>query len=248
MTLVSDEISAIIGEESFVQHHDFTHHDVVMKELPIDDASKSNLILIRNDIFKDIVDKLAEDLYTGNISIGAWEERMKAEIKSLHTATAVIGKGSFEDVSQSDWGRVGAEVKKQYRYLHNFAEYIAENRDTLSLRAIQARSHLYGNAAKHTASLMQAGEFAGGTRRHPGRFKGLPWIPGDGSTECLINCKCRWELQVIDTMKSKNKKMVQAVWKLSEAEHCDDCKSRNNYTEILIVPYDTYVPPIIGMM
>lgn len=217
-----------------------------LKELPIEGQSTYNLIAIRIGVFNQTVDSLSEQLYTGAISIGAWEERMKAEIRALHTATAAIGKGSFADVTQSDWGRVGSEVKKQYRYLHNFAEHIAENRESLSLRAIQARAHMYGNASRHTAVLMQAGEFAGGTRRKPGRFKGLPWMPGDGSTECLINCKCHWELKVIGT--TKDSKLVRAVWKLSVAEHCADCIDRNEYTIIIKVPLDTVVPDTVGIL
>ena len=215
----------------------------VIKELPIDQASISRLVSVRVGLFNDMVDGLSERLYTGQISLGSWEETMKSELKALHTSTASLGKG-WDNMTASDWGRVGQSVRQQYRYLHGFAEDIAENSDTLSLRAIQARARMYGNAAKHTAAVIQAGEFAGGTRRKPGRFKGLPWMPGDGSTQCLTNCKCHWELETID--KTKKTKLVEATWKLTPAEHCEDCINRDDFVVMLTVPLDTVVPAIIG--
>lgn len=216
----------------------------IFKQLPIDEASRKNLIAVRISVFEEDVNTLAENLYTGQISLGQWEESMKSLVRGVHSSTAAIGKGGWESMTQSDWGRVGAEVKAQYRYLHGFAEHISDNRETISLNAIQARARLYGGASKHTASMMQAGDLAGGTRRHPTTFIGLPWLPGDGSTECMVNCKCHWELDIVD--RTKTSQLVRAIWILTEAEHCDDCIGRNNYTIVLTVPIDIKIPEIIG--
>lgn len=216
---------------------------IVEKGLPIDDASKARLIQARMDIFDTDMDNLANQVYSGQISLGQWEENMKGLIKGLHASTAAIGKGGWDEMTQSDWGRVGAEVKKQYRYLHNFAENIAENRDSISLKAIQARAHMYGDAAGHTAGIMQAGEFSGGTTRNPTEWA-LPWLPKDGSTECLVNCKCKWISDIVD--QTKDWKLVQFTWTLFPAEHCHDCVERSGHAEIFRVPADTYVPPEIG--
>jgi hypothetical protein len=218
---------------------------IELKQLPIDDVSRARLIDVRTTIFNTDVDNLAVRVYDGTISLGQWEEDMKSLIRGLHTATAAIGKGGFENVTQSDWGRVGAEVKSQYRFLHGFAEKIAEDRDTISLAAIQARAHLYGNAGRGMANVMHAGEFAGGTRRQPGRFPALPWIPKDGSTECLNNCKCHWELIEVD--RTKTRKLIQCTWVVDQqAENCETCLSRDNHIEIRKVPLDTVVPSTIG--
>lgn len=217
---------------------------IELKSLPIDDASKANLLRIRYDIFNSEVDALAQKVFSGQISLGQWEEQMKATIKGLHASAGAIGKGGWEEMTQSDWGKVGAEVKKQYRYLHNFAETIAEKRDTISLKAIQARAHLYSESASHTANVIHAGDFVG-TTRNPSPFA-LPWIPRDGTTECIMNCKCHWTLTVVD--QSKTSKVVQAVWTLTPAEHCDTCIERNGYTVVLTVPKDTEIPSTIGGM
>jgi hypothetical protein len=218
---------------------------IVEKQLPIDEASRDNLNIIRTAIFNDTADSLASQVYNGNLSIGAWEEAMKSEIRALHVATGTIGKGGWDNMTQSDWGRIGAEVKQQYRFLHGFADTIAEKRDNISLAAIQARAHMYGEAGKATAAITEAGEFAGGTRRQPGRFKGLPWFPGDGSTKCLTNCRCRWDLIEID--RTKTTKLIQCTWVVDEAaENCPDCIDRSGHIEMRKVPLDTIVPTTIG--
>lgn len=209
--------------------------EVVEKQLPIDDESRANLISIRRNIFNNDVDQLAEKLFTGDISLGAWEETMRRYIRELHTSTAAIGKGGWGEMSWRDWGRLGTQMREQYRYLHGFAEHIAANRETISIAAIKARAHLYGTAAGHSAYLMEAGaEIA----------TQLPWMPKDGSTECLVGCKCQWNLQVIG--EERNMKVVQAVWQLNPAEHCGDCVDRNGFVAVIRVNKDVPVPSKIG--
>jgi hypothetical protein len=218
---------------------------IELKQLPIDDVSRARLIDVRTSIFNDDVDSLAARLYSGDLSLGAWEEAMKAEIRGLHTATGTIGKGGWENMTQSDWGRVGAEVKSQYRFLHGFAEKIAEDRENISLAAIQARAKLYADASKTTSVLMQAGEWAGGTRRQPGRFKALPWMPRDGSSECLSHCRCQWELEEVDA--TKTTKLIQCTWVVDPlAESCNTCLDRDGHIELRKVPIDCEVPDTIG--
>lgn len=209
--------------------------EVVEKQLPIDDDSKKRLIEVRRNIFYEDVDRLAEQLYTGDISLGQWEETMRRYVRELHTSTAAIGKGGWGEMTWKDWGRLGTPMREQYRYLHGFAEYIADNRENISLARIKARAHMYGNAAGHSAYLIEAGaEIA----------SQLPWLPKDGSTECLVGCKCQWDLTVVGN--SGNMKNVKAVWRLNPAEHCDDCVDRNGYIHMLRVAKDVPVPNKIG--
>lgn len=218
----------------------------VYKQLPIDEKSRANLIKARVEIFKNDSGALSEDMYSGKISLGEWQESMKKMIRELHSSAAAIGKGGWDNMTKSDWGRIGSQVKEQYRYLQGFAEKVATDRESISLEAIQARARMYGEAARNSASLAQAGEFAGGTARQPGRFEGLPWIPGDGSTECLVNCKCHWELFVVS--KTKTTQLVQATWIMAQIEdHCDTCPQRNGHIVVMEVPADVVVPNTIGI-
>lgn len=205
------------------------------KQLPISDAGKEVLIKIRTGIFAEFSDGLSEDVYTGKISIGQWEESMKRAIRELHSSIAAIGKGGWDKMTWADWGRLGPVMKEQYRYLHGFAENIAANKESISIDAIKARARMYGNAGGFSSIMVQAGDVLA---------KKLPWLPKDGSTECLVNCKCYWDLVVIG--EDKNWKTVQATWRLRPAEHCDDCLDRRNHVEIIQVHKSVEVPPTIG--
>ena len=218
---------------------------IIEKQLPIDPKSAQNLIQIRLGIFNNDVDALAEKVFTGDITVGAWVEEMKALIRGVHTGVASIAKLGWGNVSQAEWGVVGAEVKKQYRFLQNFAEDILANKDTISLAAIQARAHMYGQSAGHTGALMQAGNLAGGTRRKPTGYGSLPWIPKDFSTRCGANCRCHWDIKVLST--TEDSQEILASWILDEeAESCEDCVDRIGFTTTLTVPLDWEIPDTIG--
>lgn len=206
---------------------------VVQKQLPIDESSKAALVKARLSIFDDEVSKLASSVYTGDISIGEWEESMRRLIREVHSSVSAINKGGWGEMTYQDWGRLGPLVKEQYKYLHTFAEHISTNKDTVSLEYITSRSQLYGKAAIHSAYY---------TGSDIARM--LPYLPKDGSTECLVGCKCTWELEV--TERFKDHKIVKAVWTLHPAEHCNKCVSRRGHTELLRVPLDMDVPVRIG--
>lgn len=215
------------------------------KQLPIDDKSKNRLIDVRVSIFNTDVDNLAEKLFVGDVTIGAWEEKMKQLIRELHSSVAAIGKGGWDQMTWSDWGRLGPVLKEQYKYLHQFAQKIADTRDTISLRAIQAQARMYGDSARKSVDV---------TIPLPIE-KQLPWMPrantsgrigmdkGDG-TDCRMHCCCFWQLKIIKKQGDFN--IVEAVWKLSPAEHCDTCIERDGYTTTLKVYKDIPVPEIIG--
>lgn len=209
--------------------------DWVIKQLTIDDQSRNNLLHIRLGVYNDTIDTLSQQVYTGEISIGQWQEAMKTEIRMLHNSSAAIGKGGWTNMTSRDWGRLGPRIKEQYRYLQGFAEHIDAKRDTISLRQIVARAKLYGEAAVGTTIAIQAGFWFSDH---------LPWMPRDGSTNCLVRCHCSWALQVTKTTKSYQ--TVKASWRLGVAEHCDTCVGRAGHVEVLQVPIDVDVPQSIG--
>ena len=205
------------------------------KQLPIDEESKARLLDLRIRMFYDASDDLSERLYIGDITIGEWEESMRQNIRQLYSSSAAIGKGGWDNMDLSDWGRLGNPVKAQYQWLHNFAEFIEENKDDISLQAIQARARLYGDAGGHAAILMQAGRIIANE---------LPYIPRDGTTECLNRCHCIWNLLIIDNVDDFN--VIQATWRLGVADHCETCISRDGHVEIIRVHELTDVPDFIG--
>jgi very-short-patch-repair endonuclease len=102
---------------------------------------------------------------------------MKKAIREVHASVTAIAKGGWDSMSSKDWGRIGTPLREQYKYLHAFANDISKQRETISLKAIQARAKLYGRASSGTAAIVQAGPELAGM---------LPWMPRDGSTECFF--------------------------------------------------------------
>jgi len=213
----------------------------------LEDAARRSAILMRKQELNADIDRISTNLYNGRITLGMWEEDMRTRLRMYVGGCAVIGKGgNVDDMRPSDWGKVGAQLKKQYHWLHSFAQDVYDNRETVSLRAIQARAHLYAEAGHIMATEIQAGYFAPHVRRDP--ISVLPWIPGDGSTQCLNRCGCQWVLSVLDEDPDAGVKTVEAVWVLNpRLEHCADCIARENHIEIIEVPIVVEVPFTIGL-
>ena len=106
--------------------------------------------------FHGNTERLAARLESGNLSIPQWQERMRREIKDLHRTQYMVGRGGRENMSQRDWGRLGADLRwMQYRKLDGFARDIADGkllpdgtRRPYSEAEIRERSKLYMNASR----------------------------------------------------------------------------------------------------
>lgn len=231
--LVDEELDA--AEKTILERWRNHVGTTKLKQLPIDDKSKQNLLTIRLRMFYDESDAMVQRMYTGDITLGDFQEQFKGLIREFHTSAAAIGKGGWELMSNRDWGRLGTPLREQYSWLKGFIEYIDENRDTASFEQLRARARLYGDGAIRAAILTEAGFTIADL---------LPFLPKDGSTECLNRCHCKWMLEV--TGKQGNFQIVRAVWVLGEADHCKTCKARDGYTEIIRVPIDVEVPSVIG--
>ena len=105
--------------------------------------------------YHDNVERLADRLDSGNLTTAQWQDRMRREIKDIHRTQYIIGRGGREQMTQRDYGRLGADLRwMQYKKLDGFALDIA-NGKTLpdgstrpySRAEIRARSNLYMNAA-----------------------------------------------------------------------------------------------------
>lgn len=205
---------------------------------PIPEANKLAALQAQKRSFYNDLDRLAENLYSGRITLGMWEEDMRTRLRIYLTGAGMIGKGDHENMTPSDWGRIGAHLKKQYQWLHGFSKAIYGKRETISLAAIKARAHLYADAGNTVATDIQAGDLR----------DQLPWLPGDGSTACLQACACEWLLHVEEERPQEGVKTVMAVWTLNmSVEHCEDCVPRDGHTEMVVVPIDYEVPVSIGL-
>ena len=177
-------------------------------------AQRIKLLRLRQDLFRREVEILAQRLVERSISLANWQAQMAVAIKDLHITAAVIAKGGdWGLMTQADWGYVGSQCKKQYRFLHGFAQDILARVEAGKdlTTAIHVRAKMYGGAGSETLFrfIQMEAEAEGKTEVSwnltPAEhcddcltLGAVGWIPlaklsqfpGDGTTQCLTNCKC----------------------------------------------------------
>lgn len=147
-----------------------------------------------------------EKLLSKEITLSEWTKEMKDQIKIQHTLSASVGRGGRKQMSQSDWGKVGAELKKQYQFLDKFADDLKKGR--VSEARAKQRAALYSRSARtvYADALKTANKDAGKvlSRRvvHASescaeclRWSSMGYIdaekqPPIGSLICRSNCRC----------------------------------------------------------
>jgi hypothetical protein len=151
---------------------------------------------------------LSQQLINQTISLSDWQIGMTEEIKLMHVTATASANGGWAQVSQSDWGKAGANIKEQYQYLNNFADQIASGQQALDGR-FMVRSDMYGDAARGTFEdirfkSMEEDGFEEEIRvLEPGadhcdgcvEQANLGWQPMGtlddiGDEECGVRCKC----------------------------------------------------------
>jgi hypothetical protein len=151
--------------------------------------------------------QLTQDLRDGYISLATWQKGMAQEIRVTQGIAHATAKGGWGQMTKSDWGKVGNEVKRQTKYLNNLAKDIETGKVPLDGR-LSARADLYPQAARNTYSRTE-----GSSRKEAG-LKEVKNILGDadhcddcleetakgwqplgeisepGTRQCLARCKC----------------------------------------------------------
>jgi hypothetical protein len=79
----------------------------------------------------------------GTVPLEDWQYSMAVELRRIHCQMAALGRGGWEQMTPSDWGRVGNRLRDEYKFLMGFADQIA--RGELSEAQILARLTLYEN-------------------------------------------------------------------------------------------------------
>lgn len=154
---------------------------------------------------------------SGGWSTATWGKNFRELLRAYHIGA--LGAASRLPLTQSDFGRAGALLQKQYRYARNFERQIQTMLDSgKSLKDVEKyitnRSKMYlrqGEAAAERIRLEQAGyeddllqwvvdraaESCDECLARDGfiaKRKELPWMPGDGQSSCLAGCRCEWSL------------------------------------------------------
>lgn len=159
--------------------------------------------------YKQDIKVISDRLSNGEVNVQRWVMDMRRAIKDAYVVQYTMGKGGMGNMTQSDWGRIGGLLKGQYQYLNNFAGDIANGE--LSPKQIVARANLYIDSSTQA--------FERGKASSHGLYN-LPAYPGDGTTECMANCRCYWHIV-------KDGTTLTASWVMSNAEHCETCRVRS---------------------
>lgn len=138
-------------------------------------------------------------------SVDAWRATMEGLLARYGQAAVLAGLSDAGVTANSD--RLAREyVRGQRSYLDGFAAAIREG---LSPAATQARAQLY-------AESVGAAYWRGRTYGLP-----LPALPKDGTTQCRVNCRCRWDVQQLD-----GEGNYDCYWKMTAGESCQTCRER----------------------
>ena len=70
----------------------------------------------------------AASLVDGRINAAEFERRMRADVKALHIQGRLLGVGGRDQMTQSEWGKVGYKLRGEYRYLGGFVRDIEAGR------------------------------------------------------------------------------------------------------------------------
>lgn len=148
---------------------------------------------------------LAVRLAGRQVTLQEWEAGMRQEIRLAMGGQYAFGRGGRGAMTPADWGHVGVLCKGQYGYLRGFAEEIG--RGSLTAAQIEARAALYAGSSvqAHAQGIAAAHGFK------------LPRHPGDGSTECMANCRCHLRIE-------EDTDRWRVYWIVDDgAAHCRDC-------------------------
>jgi hypothetical protein len=178
---------------------------------------------------KQINLELSQKLFNREIDIATFERQFKRNLVRVYTVQYIMAKGGRANMTQRDWGILGAAIKKQYVYANQFMLELAAGRYTENqFRVVANRMGLYTDSSSQMYERGKTELISGGTLV-------LPAYPGDGSTICMSRDRCHWRHIETDTQ-------WESYWTLEAgAKHCDTCVGRASEWNPLINPKDIVV-------
>jgi hypothetical protein len=156
-----------------------------------------------------VVEQLASLVSSGQLSPADFGLLARAEIKQDYITQYLLGIGGREQMTPSDWGTLGQQLRDQYGYLNGFMQEIADGK--LTEAQIQARMKMYVSASReaYEKAAEKSAKKAGFTEEcwtvdtslencaDCLAYQAEGWQeigyfpePGSGSTQCLTNCGC----------------------------------------------------------
>lgn len=163
----------------------------------------------------DTMRTLTAHMQSGAISLADWQAGMMSQMKLLHLGAAMVGRGGRAQMTQSDWGWTGSQIRQQYVFMRNFATEVATGLTPMDGRLVN-RAVMYAEAARGTQRGMmgrvalnngreEERNHLGGAERHCSECPSLSamgWVPIGtlppiGSRACLSRCKCSMQYRTV---------------------------------------------------
>lgn len=183
--------------------------------------TRNQLIAIRDAFTVQVraeARNITATMLDGDTTVQRWLLDMQDMVRNTHTNQFMLGRGGVGMVNQADLATVEEVINGQYTYLQNFADDVVAG--NVSDGRMLARAQMYADAGTQSYE------------RGLGLAYGLPTLPaypGDGQTQCLSNCKCRWSI-------TEDGEAWYCYWTLGSAEHCPDCIDNAATWNPLIIP------------
>lgn len=148
-----------------------------------------------------------------------WRKDMERAIEAGHLAAWLAGSAerlnvpvgskllNRKNLSRVERAEIKAAIAAQLPYLERFDR----ERANLTDGQIRVREQLYAKAIQATYHRARWGDWD------------IPWVPGDGSTECLGNCLC--SVNLVDNGDGTGV-YTWTLGKGASEQHCDTCPGR----------------------
>jgi hypothetical protein len=154
-----------------------------------------------------------EALRSGRDSLQEWRTNMRTLIREGHLFATAAAKGGWAQLTQADYGRAGAMIKKEYAFLDRLALRLSQGSQPLDGN-FQQYSIMYANAPRETYHQTErdrrteAGYRYERNVRHSSDSCGgcvgasaRGWVligtnPPIGARDCRRNCLCWFEYSV----------------------------------------------------
>lgn len=91
------------------------------------------------------VQTASDEVRAGRISLDEWLATMRQELKRTQLDAEMLARGGRAQMTQADFGRVGARVRTQYGYLRDFAQQLKDG-------AIRTDGTMINRAKMYSAS------------------------------------------------------------------------------------------------
>ena len=177
----------------------------------------AQMVAIRDTFIEarqEVVRGLAARYVAGEIGANEFARLFRSITAETHAALAIMGAGGAERFGQLPVAvrNLQGILADQMPYAEAFLREIAAG--LLSDADIANRAALYQGAAVEAYEQANADDFE----------IDLPYMPGDGDTVCLSNCRCAWN---VETVFEDDDEVTYATWVTeNDGNVCDDCAER----------------------